>query len=144
MSMSQASSVFVDTSGWAAPLVADTPNRPTLEAYSRELIASNRRLVTTNYVITELVALLTIRTRLARPQILQFVGQIRRTAEIVYVDAALDEEAWRMLEKYSDKDWSLVDAASFVVMRQMGIHEAFTTDHHFVQAGFLRVPSVGY
>lgn len=46
-----------------------------------------------------------------------------------------------MLERYADKDWSLVDAASFVVMRHMGITEAFTTDHHFAQAGSTRVPA---
>ena len=47
----------------------------------------------------------------------------------------------RLLEKYSDKEWSLVDATSFIVMRRLGITEAFTTDYHFVQAGFLRVPA---
>lgn len=46
-----------------------------------------------------------------------------------------------MLEQYTDKEWSLVDAASFVVMRRLGITEAFTTDHHFEQAGFIRVPA---
>jgi predicted nucleic acid-binding protein len=35
--------------------------------------------------------------------------------------------------------WSLVDCASFVVMRQQGIVEALTTDHHFEQAGFVRL-----
>jgi len=35
-----------------------------------------------------------------------------------------------------DKDWSLTDCISFVVMEEQGIGEAFTTDHHFQQAGF--------
>lgn len=141
MSTSQPNSIFVDTSGWAAPLVSGMRNGEKLEVFSRNLISSNRQLVTTNYVLSELVALLTIRTRLARPQVLQFVGQIRRTAQIIFVDEHIDREAWTMLERYSDKDWSLVDATSFVVMRQAGILEAFTTDHHFMQAGFLRVPA---
>lgn len=132
--------LFVDTSGWAAPVVLDTPNYQELEAFSRGIIASSRPLVTTNFVIAELVALLTIRTRLSRPQILHFVNQIKSLAHIVYVDEVLDKAAWAMLEQYDDKDWSLVDAASFVVMRNLSIVEAFTTDQHFVQAGFLRVP----
>lgn len=45
-----------------------------------------------------------------------------------------------MLERMTDKEWSLVDAASFIVMRRLGITEAFTSDQHFIQAGFLRVP----
>ncbi len=38
-----------------------------------------------------------------------------------------------------DKEWSLVDCASFVVMQQRGIFEALTSDHHFEQAGFVRL-----
>lgn len=36
-----------------------------------------------------------------------------------------------------DKDWSLTDCISFIVMRQEGLAEALTADHHFEQAGFV-------
>ena len=35
-----------------------------------------------------------------------------------------------------DKAWSLTDCTSFVVMKEHGLTEALTTDHHFTQAGF--------
>jgi predicted nucleic acid-binding protein len=35
-----------------------------------------------------------------------------------------------------DKDWPLTDCISFEVMREHGISEALTGDHHFEQAGF--------
>jgi uncharacterized protein len=139
--MSPISSLFVDTSGWAAPLTSDEPNYQVLLAFSQSVIASKRPLVTTNYVITELLALLTIRTRLTRPQVLQFVSQVKSLAQIIYIDRALDDAALALLTQYDDKTWSLVDAASFIVMRQLGITEAFTTDKHFAQAGFIRVPT---
>ena len=41
-----------------------------------------------------------------------------------------------MYKLMDDKQWSLVDCVSFVVMRERGIGAALTTDHHFVQAGF--------
>jgi len=35
-----------------------------------------------------------------------------------------------------DKQWSLVDCISFVVMRERKLSAALTADHHFSQAGF--------
>jgi predicted nucleic acid-binding protein len=43
------------------------------------------------------------------------------------------------LERYAarpDKDWTLTDCISFVVMEDEGITDALTGDQHFVQAGF--------
>lgn len=41
-----------------------------------------------------------------------------------------------LMGKRTDKDWSLTDCISFVVMERNGLHEALTGDHHFEQAGF--------
>jgi predicted nucleic acid-binding protein len=35
-----------------------------------------------------------------------------------------------------DKHWSFIDCVSFEMMRQHGVTDALTTDHHFTQAGF--------
>jgi predicted nucleic acid-binding protein len=35
-----------------------------------------------------------------------------------------------------DKEWSLTDCISFVVMGERSLTEALTSDHHFEQAGF--------
>jgi predicted nucleic acid-binding protein len=77
-----------------------------------------------------------------RADLVQFVNYVLSLPqlEVVHVDLALHAEAWAMLERMTDKEWSLVDAASFVVMLRLGIIEAFTSDHHFTRAGFVRVP----
>ena len=50
------------------------------------------------------------------------------------------EELWeRGIKLYAarpDKNWSLTDCISFVVMEERGLKDALTGDHHFAQAGF--------
>lgn len=55
---------------------------------------------------------------------------------IIPADQTTLDEATKLYIKRSDKDWSLTDCTSFVLMRQRGIAEALTGDHHFAQAGF--------
>ena len=59
--------------------------------------------------------------------------------DILHVDSTVDSAAWTLLKARSDKEWSLVDAASFVIMTTFGMTEALTTDHHFTQAGYTRL-----
>lgn len=41
-----------------------------------------------------------------------------------------------LMRQRTDKDWSLTDCISFVVMEDEGLREALTGDQHFEQAGF--------
>jgi predicted nucleic acid-binding protein len=38
-----------------------------------------------------------------------------------------------------DKAWTVTDCASFILMEEMGIVEAVTSDQHFKQAGFVQL-----
>ena len=44
-----------------------------------------------------------------------------------------------LLQQRPDKEWSLCDAVSFLLMPAHGVQDALTTDHHFEQAGFVRL-----
>jgi len=59
--------------------------------------------------------------------------------EIIWVDEALHRGAQSYLQSRLDKQYSLCDAISFLLMQEYGITEALTTDHHFEQAGFQRL-----
>jgi predicted nucleic acid-binding protein len=59
--------------------------------------------------------------------------------QIIHLDEATDAIAWNFCKSRPDKAWSLVDCTSFMVMQQLGLQEALTTDQHFEQAGFLRL-----
>lgn len=47
------------------------------------------------------------------------------------------DQGVKLYAKRPDKDWSLTDCISFVVMRDQGITQALTGDHYFEQAGFM-------
>lgn len=133
--------IFVDTSGWGN--LVDTRQRfyPQTRAFYETAKHERTRLVTTNYVLAELVSLLSSPLRLPRSKSINFVDRIKTSllVDIVHIGEDLDSEAWDFLSNRVDKDWSLVDCSSFVVMQDGGITEALTTDHHFEQAGFVRL-----
>jgi predicted nucleic acid-binding protein len=56
--------------------------------------------------------------------------------DIIWVDEALTRAAFTLLHAQPDKTYSVCDAVSFLLMRERGLTEALTTDHHFAQAGF--------
>ena len=62
--------------------------------------------------------------------------QADKNIEMIEIDSAIYNQAWILYSDRPDKEWSLTDCASFVVMKQKRIAEAFTTDKHFEQAGF--------
>ncbi len=85
MSVTPVANLFVDTSGWADPLLRNTPDHQRMAALYTAILASERPLVTTNYVLSELAALLTTR---ARADILAYVKDIRADPHVyvVHVD----------------------------------------------------------
>jgi predicted nucleic acid-binding protein len=133
--------MFADTSGWGN-LVDPTQTFHTLAAnIYRAARRQGRKIVTTNYVVAELVALLTSPLRIPRPRVVAFIDGLKNSpfVEMVHVDLTLDGEAWNLLRSRQDKEWSLVDCASLVLMQRRAIVEALTADHHFEQAGFVRL-----
>ncbi|GAX40622.1 hypothetical protein NIES4075_15880 [Tolypothrix sp. NIES-4075] len=133
--------LFGDRSFWGN-LIDPTQNYHTLAAnFYRTARQQQRKVIITNYIISELVALLTSPLRLPRNATSAFIQGLKTSpyVEIIHVDAILDAQAWNLLASREDKEWSLVDCSSFVVMQQRGLMEALTTDHHFEQAGFIRL-----
>jgi uncharacterized protein len=132
---------FVDTSGWAE--LADRTllfHIPAVAAFDK-VWNQGGRLITTNLILIELTALLTSPLRMPKARQIRLVRDLQAdsSVEIVFVDAMLESAAWSLWRTRPDKEWSLVDCASFVVMQQRRLTEALSTDHHFEQAGFVRL-----
>ena len=133
--------VFVDTSGWASFFLEDDSHHTKAYSLIEQWKQQNIQVVTTNYVLSELIVLLSGSRGQQRSVVLRFIKNIRSAdwVEIVHIDESLDAEAWQFLANRLDKKWSLVDAVSFVVMQEREMTDALTADHHFEQAGFVRL-----
>ena len=46
---------------------------------------------------------------------------------------------WQLYSQRLDKEWGLTDCISFAAMTRENIVTAFTSDHHFEQAGFAKL-----
>ena len=109
------------------------------EAHQKALETSCKitKLVTTEWVLTELAdGLASSRHRdvfLKTRQALLADGE----ATIMALQTSVYEEGIRLYANRADKQWSLTDCISFIVMETEGITEALTGDHHFEQAGFV-------
>ena len=133
--------IYVDTSGWASLADVSEPFYEKAKEIYAAAIQNRRRLVTTKYVLAELVALMTSPMRFHRPRIIEFINGIKESPlfDIIHIDENTDAKSWDLLANRADKNWSLVDCSSFVIMQENKIAEALTTDHHFEQAGFVRL-----
>lgn len=133
--------LFVDTSGWACWAVGRQAFHARAVGALNNCWSSGGRALTTSYVLAELTALLTSPLRVSKAQQIQLLRAIRTdpVIEVVPAGPALDAAAWLLWESRPDKDWTIVDCVSFVLMQQRGLTDAVTTDHHFEQAGFVRL-----
>jgi predicted nucleic acid-binding protein len=74
-----------------------------------------------------------------RPYAIRGVEAIRSNpnVEVLPQTSLQFVSAFDSYRSVSDKEWSLTDCASFVLMRERGLTEALAHDHHFEQAGFI-------
>ena len=128
--------VFVDTGAWFAFFVpADADH-----AAARTWFDSNTDpLVTTDYVVDELLTLLRVRGEFRRalevgPAL--FNGDL---CQVEWVSPADVENAWGVFSGYHDKSWSFTDCVSRVVMERLRIMTAAAFDEHFRQFGTVTV-----
>jgi predicted nucleic acid-binding protein len=92
------------------------------------------KVVTTEYVLIEYADAMAGTQH--RMHVDSFVTFLRsdRTFEVVDGSRKLLDLGMALYADRPDKNWSLTDCTSFVVMKQRGITEALTHDHHFKQA----------
>jgi len=129
--------IFVDTSFWVALL----NRRDARQSESRALFESraDSGLVTSNHVRGETWTFL--RRRAGHAVAVEFLDALQESPriQIVTVETPQEEEAFRWLRRHDEREYSFVDARSFVLMRALRLREALAFDGDFSAAGFVEL-----
>jgi uncharacterized protein len=128
--------IFVDTGAWYAAFV---PSDRNYQAADRWLDDNVAPLVTTDYVIDELLTLMKRRGEQERMRRLAEKLFTEEAARIAWVTEQDVREAWRVFDQHRDKAWSFTDCVSRAVMERLGITAVFAFDNHFRQFGTVSV-----
>lgn len=130
--------LFVDTSALIALLDAGDPQQESVRAVWARALADQVRLVTSNYILVETLAV--VQRRFGTPAVHVLLDDVAPVLELHWIDEGLHEAAVRGLRAAGRRSLSLVDCTSFELMRVLGLRSAFTLDAHFVEQGFIAFP----
>ena len=129
-------SLFADTGYWVALLNPKDDLHDIAKSVSSSV--AGRRIVTTDFVLVEVLNYFAERGDNVRSSAALFVEKIKDDPNITVEPATRDgfNSAIDDYKKYNDKEYSHTDCHSFAVMRRVATKEALAYDHHFRQAGF--------
>lgn len=128
--------VFVDTAAWLAIVNKSDELHQTALQVKKNLTENNVGLTTTDFVVIETAnSLSRLPMRRLATELIEFI-MYSGLVGLVKANHDLIERACNLYKSRTDKEWSLTDCISFVVMKQNRIKDALTNDHHFEQSGF--------
>lgn len=127
-------SVFADTYYFCATANQHDESHDRVTQFNRSF---NGRIITSEWVLAELGDAYS--KPLWRSSFLVALQLLNDDPRAMIVEASheLFKRAVNLFAKRPDKDWSLTDCTSFLVMEDHGVVEALTGDRHFTQAGFV-------
>ncbi|KAF5416762.1 MAG: tRNA(fMet)-specific endonuclease VapC [Candidatus Methanogaster sp.] len=125
--------IFIDTSHILALINTSDEYHECASTIASEIVG---RFVITEAVLTEIGNTLSrLRWRSAAVAAIEDLRS-DPDIEVVSISPELFDRAVKLYSSRMDKEWGITDCASFIVMQDMGIIDALTTDDHFRQAGF--------
>lgn len=129
-------SVFADAAYWIALL---NP-RDNLHDVAKVALAQHgpSQVVTTEMVLAEVFNGLSSHGVAIRKSVCHMMAQLRPRVDVSIIPQTSRQfrDAAQRYESREDKEWSLTDCASFLVMEEKRLEEVLSADHHFERAGF--------
>jgi uncharacterized protein len=129
--------LFVDTSAWFAFSYRTDPQHAQVK---KGLSRYEGRLVTSNFIFDEVLALFTARISHAAAAAAGEMLLEREVVDLVRVTPDDEQVAWRLFLSRPDRTYSFTDCTSFVMIRRLGIKRVASLDDDFRQEGFDVIP----
>jgi len=127
--------VFTDTSGLYALVDKNDASHAAARDAVAAILRSSSRLVVTDYVIDESVTLAKARGgALVADRVLALIER-SQGIRIEWIGPDRFAATRAFFRKHADHAYSFTDCSSFVVMHELRLNRALTTDRHFVEAG---------
>ena len=126
--------VFVDTSALLALLVQNDAAHDRARDGFAHLRSREATVLTSSYVLVETYALLG--RRFGIEAVRRFRATFAPLLDTIWVDAETHEKGLDLLHVRGTRDLSLVDAVSFVIIRERKVDRTFAFDRHFTAEGF--------
>ena len=129
--------VFADTGYWIAVV------NPHDDLHDKALQVSAslgpHLIVTSEMVLSEVAAYFSDKGNRLRQGVVDLIRSIRANpnSRVVPQTSLQFQDALALYEQSSDKEWSLTDCSSFLIMRELKITDALAHDNHFEQASFV-------
>ena len=131
--------IYVDTSAFYALIDRSDDNYAKASALWPRLLEDRITLLTSNYVVSETTALL--QNRLGFEAARLFHQSIVDILEVHWIDKTIDQLAFELWLSLGRKLRSLVDCASFIIMRQDHVEKTFCFKPWFHEQGFEILPA---
>ncbi|MDN5850386.1 MAG: PIN domain-containing protein [Nitrococcus sp.] len=128
--------VFVDTSGLYALVEKNDAHHARARSTVEKLLHAGHKLVLTDYIVDETTTLANARG--GKRVAMRVLDLLEKSAgiRIEWIGSSRFEQTKTFFRKYADHGYSFTDCSSFVVMQELELTQALTTDKHFPEAGF--------
>ena len=128
--------IFVDTGAWFAAFVPNDSDHAAAAAWLEQNVEP---LVTTDYVLDELLTLMKRRGEFSRALQLGESLLSGAIAQFEWLTPTDVKAGWDIFRRFRDKEWSFTDCTSRVVIERLSIQKEFAFDDHFRQFGNVTV-----
>lgn len=127
---------FWDTSGWFSLLVPEDEFHEDATNIANHSTRMHIPFITSDLVIQETMTLLMARKEIQKAKLFWSNLSESKVVRIEKIDESRFQKTGEFFCRQIEQGYSFVDVSSFILMKELKITEAVSTDKHFKKAGF--------